>query len=101
MTFKVERSGDRTFSVEGELDLETAPLLREMVAPTLVDSENVMLKLDGLTFVGSDGIRAFVEFCKALGPGHVVLLNPQPQVMHVLRVTHVLRDTNLIFGYSS
>ena len=101
MTFKVERSGDRHFTLEGELDLETAPLLRETVAAALIDSENLTLNLRGLTFIGSDGVRALVEFCKAVGTAHVVLLNPQVQVLNVLRLAGVLRGTNLMLGYSN
>ena len=101
MDFRVERSGDRAFTLEGELDLETAPLLRETVMPALVDSENVKLDLRGLTFMGADGLRVLLEFCQAIGTGHVVLFNAQSQVVNVLKVTGVLRGTNLIFGYSN
>jgi len=101
VTFRVERSGDRAFTLEGELDLETAPLLRETVWPALMPSENVNLDLRGLSFMGSDGLRVLLEFCKAIGSGHVVLFNAQSQVVHVLTIAGALRGSNLILGYSS
>ena len=99
VAFGVERSGDRAFTLEGELDLETAPLLRETVWPALIPSEHLRLDLRGLTFIGSDGLRVLIEFCQTIDPGHVILLNAQTQVQHVLRLTGVLRSSNLILGW--
>ena len=99
VAFGVERSGDRAFTLVGELDLETAPLLRETVWPALIPSEHLRLDLRGLTFIGSDGLRLLIEFCQTIDPGHVILLNAQTQVQHVLRLTGVLRASNLILGW--
>jgi anti-sigma B factor antagonist len=69
MQAKIRREGDITVvELRGRLDFETAEPFRETCQDVLANSK-VVFNLDGLSFVGSSGIGAFVntlrEFSKA------------------------------------
>ena len=59
------RSAHTVVELEGELDLATAPILRETLV--LLEPEggiNLELDLRGLTFLGSTGVGVIVAVCK-------------------------------------
>src|SRR5262245_44347425 len=59
--------GDRTIlSVEGELDLYTAPTLRERVLMTAGDGGRLIVDLTGVPFMDSSGLGVIVSCLKRL-----------------------------------
>jgi anti-anti-sigma factor len=98
VAFGVLRTAERTFVLTGELDMESAPLLESTVAPVLDQAGDLHLDLRGLTFMGSDGLRALLAFCKALGERHVVLHRASGEVLKVLEITDVLGRSNIILA---
>lgn len=77
-------------AVEGELDLFTAPFLRDEVRDAIKqDSNRLVLDLGGLSFMDSSGLSVLIEAWRlATGEGGgVSLAAPQPPVARILRTT--------------
>jgi anti-sigma B factor antagonist len=87
----VSGSADRTIvSLEGELDLATAPQLREQLV-TLAEREDsdIVVDLTRLAFIDSTGLSVLVmalNRSRATG-GSIVLRNPSDSVMRILEIT--------------
>jgi anti-anti-sigma factor len=86
-------SGHITVYVTGELDIETAPALKD-VFDRLVEQGDTTIRVNlrWLTFCDSTGISAFVhgyEACRAAG-GHLRITGAQGTVARVLDMTGVL-----------
>jgi anti-sigma B factor antagonist len=86
----VSGSGDRAVvSLEGELDLATAPQLREQLV-TLAEADSVIVvDLTNLAFIDSTGLSVLVmglNRSRAAG-GSIVLRNPSQSVMRILEIT--------------
>lgn len=54
-------SGVLVVAVAGELDMLTAPQLRQEVTRRIPDSSLVVLALDGVGFLGTSGLAALIE----------------------------------------
>jgi anti-sigma B factor antagonist len=91
---------DTVVAVAGELDLETAPLLRQRLHD-LIESGHVALTVDlaQLSFLDSTGISVLVEALKLAGrrDGRLVLRAPAPSIRRVLEITGLIE----LFGLSS
>jgi anti-sigma B factor antagonist len=77
-------------AVEGELDLFTAPFLRDEVREAIKqDSNRLVLDLGGLSFMDSSGLSVLIEAWRlATGEGGgVSLAAPQAPVARILRTT--------------
>jgi anti-sigma B factor antagonist len=77
-------------AVEGELDLFTAPFLREEVRDAIKqDSSRLVLDLGALSFMDSSGLSVLIEAWRlATGEGGgVSLAAPQAPVARILRTT--------------
>lgn len=77
-------------AVEGELDLFTAPLLRDEVRDAIQkDGPSLVLDLTELSFMDSSGLSVLIEAWRlATSEGGVVsLAAPQPPVARILRTT--------------
>ncbi|GII66966.1 hypothetical protein Skr01_70510 [Sphaerisporangium krabiense] len=77
-------------AVEGELDLFTAPFLRDEVREAILqDANRLVLDLDKLSFMDSSGLSVLIEAWRlATGEGGgVSLAAPQPPVARILRTT--------------
>ncbi|MDH2427045.1 STAS domain-containing protein [Sphaerisporangium sp. TRM90804] len=77
-------------AVEGELDLFTAPFLREEVRDAIKkDSNHLVLDLGELSFMDSSGLSVLIEAWRlATGEGGgVTLAAPQAPVARILRTT--------------
>ena len=87
--FAVEAVDDGHWLVRGELDFDTAP---QLLAAVNVDGRvgDVVLSCAELTFVDSQGIRAFVVLAKALPGGATLVLEAVPR-----RVRRVLELVQL------
>ncbi|MEV5414289.1 STAS domain-containing protein [Thermopolyspora sp. NPDC052614] len=77
-------------AVEGELDLFTAPFLRDEVREAIKqDGPTLVLDLAALSFMDSSGLSVLIEAWRlATGEGgSVSLACPQPPVARILRTT--------------
>jgi anti-sigma B factor antagonist len=94
----VNGSADRAVvSLEGELDLATAPRLREELASLAEQADSVIVvDLTNLAFIDSTGLSVLVmalNRSQACG-GSIVLRNPSQSVMRILEITGLVS----IFG---
>jgi anti-anti-sigma factor len=88
---RVERSeGGAVCTLRGELDLLTAPRLREEIRPLLTgtDVRAITFDLVDLQFVDSSGIQALVDFRRELHArgATMAVVRPQRTVRMVLRM---------------
>jgi anti-anti-sigma factor len=75
--------------LDGELDLATAPLLKEALVDFASERE-VHLDLALLTFLDSSGLHAIVALARSLdGSRSVVLRNPSTAVLRILEITGI------------
>ena len=71
----------------GELDLATAPKLRDALAATL--GGNLVVELSGLSFIDASGLSVLIAaHNRAIANGHQMTLRaPRPQAMAALQLT--------------
>lgn len=85
--------GIRTFTVRGELDMNTAPELESSLEEALADPDaSVMLDLSECEFIDSTGIALIVRAWQRLdggGEGRLVLCCINHQVRRLLKITGV------------
>ncbi|GII79757.1 hypothetical protein Sru01_47390 [Sphaerisporangium rufum] len=77
-------------AVEGELDLFTAPFLRDEIREAVrQDGSRLVLDLTGLSFMDSSGLSVLIEAWRLTtgDGGGVSLAAPQPPVARILRTT--------------
>jgi len=77
-------------AVEGELDLFTAPFLRDEVRDAIKqDGPTLVLDLAALSFMDSSGLSVLIEAWRLATSegGSVTLAAPQPPVARILRTT--------------
>jgi anti-sigma B factor antagonist len=82
--------GRSVVALTGELDLATAPELRERLGLLSEEGENeVTLDLTDLDFVDSTGLSVFVmAFNRAqAGGGSLIIRNPSSPVMRIFEIT--------------
>jgi len=89
----VERDGWTVVSVTGELDVATAPRLRNEIV-RLASSGNTLVVLDlgGVDFIDSTGLGVVVGSLKrvrSLG-GELALARAEPQVRRVFEITRLV-----------
>lgn len=81
---------ERALALAGELDLATTPLLLERALPMLEDDGDVTLVLSDVSFVDSQGVRAFIQIARSLeGRGRLVLAEPSPEVRKLFDIVRV------------
>lgn len=103
LTIEIEPAHERCFvRLEGELDMQSSPSLREELN-ALIDGEMpVVVDLRGLSFIDSSGIRCLTlaaSRARDAGDGRMqVIRPPQGQVSQVLTLTNVGRYLPLIDG---
>lgn len=81
----IERGSDGALVLAGELDLSTVDLLEQATREAPGD-ERLILDLSGVTFLDSSGIRGLVRVSLAREAGTVVVRDPPPRVVRVLRL---------------
>jgi anti-sigma B factor antagonist len=84
-TFKVVRYGPSVYFLGGELDLASAPVLTDAIAPSVEHGGAIVLDLAALTFIDSMGVHAIAAAGRTLGSnGCLIVHAPQPSVARVL-----------------
>jgi anti-sigma B factor antagonist len=93
------KDGVHVFGVAGELDLNTAPKLREPLEQAIeAGAEAVMVDLTDCEFIDSTGIALLVWAWQALEPdkGHrLALCCPDAQVRRLLELTGVIETISI------
>jgi len=86
--FQVDTSGEAAIlRISGEIDISTAPQLRERLQE--LDSRSVVVDLSAMTFIDSTGLGVLVGAFKRLreGGGDLVLRAPTRSTRKVLELT--------------
>jgi anti-sigma B factor antagonist len=85
--FRVERTGDRTLRLIGELDLSSFEIAMAELEPLLAEGGNLELDLEDLTFLDSSGIRVLIKCRTGLeGRGRLRLRGANPHVAKILEI---------------
>jgi anti-sigma B factor antagonist len=92
LNLKVLRGGQETLvSLSGELDLSSAPALRELLAGAFEDDgpPRIVLDLSGLIYLDSTGLSIFVSAHKRATASGIAfcLANPNPSVRRLFKIT--------------
>ena len=97
MKLETERIGSNLIvSIDGELDLETAPLFRDMVEKKLNQYETIkhlVLDLEKVSFIDSSGLGAILGRFKRLSQhgGRLSAIKVSKQILRVLELSGLLR----------
>lgn len=81
-----------TITVRGEVDMHTAPVLRERLAEIVNDGEErVVVFLDAVTFMDSAGLGVLVgaHQAQAARGGTLEIVCSEPRVLRVLHLTRL------------
>jgi len=81
-------------AVEGDIDVETAPQLRERFDELLAEGEHsYVIDMAGVEFMDSSGLAAFVRLFKRvrIGEGDVRLCGLRPEVSKIMELTRLNR----------
>ena len=105
MTFAMERSwvaGAACVAVAGEVDIETAPRLRDALVEAIADGEQVIVDLGSVTHLDSTGLAALVvaqRVAEARGV-QLRLRAVPPGVMELITITgsHGLLTVETLLG---
>jgi anti-sigma B factor antagonist len=94
VAFAIEAAPDGrhvVLAVHGDVDIATAPTLRETLAQTITRYDGVVVDLEGVPFLDSTGLGVLVAaYHKAATTGcRVVLARPQRIVKNALRLVQV------------
>jgi anti-sigma B factor antagonist len=85
-----ERDGRATLVVSGEIDLVTAPYLRDELAAVIADAgSSSVVDLAGVTFIDSSGLGVLIDARSGIEGTDttLVLLNPSGACRRVLELT--------------
>ncbi len=95
MKIEVTKENDIAIvAVEGEIDVETSPQLRERFDELLAQGEhNFVIDLGGVDFIDSSGLAAFVRLFKRVrvGEGDVKLCCIRPEILKIFELTRLNR----------
>ena len=95
MKIEVTKENNVTIvAVEGEIDVETSPQLRERFDELLAQGEhNFVIDLGGVDFIDSSGLAAFVRLFKRVrvGEGDVKLCCIRPEILKIFELTRLNR----------
>lgn len=93
--FQIISEGPRTFSLEGELDLATAPLLSAAVSSAVARAGTITIDLSDVTFIDSNGVRAILRALATLPSGCIVLHGVHHGLQRVVDLMRVGQALNL------
>ncbi|NLO89601.1 MAG: STAS domain-containing protein [Clostridia bacterium] len=87
--------------LQGELDVETAPQLKEVVGE--VAANILEIDLSGVSFVDSTGLKSLLDISNQWEQrgGRVSVLNPQPEVAEVMQLVGLDRLLSMNNGMSN
>jgi anti-sigma B factor antagonist len=86
-------AGNNVITVEGDLDLATAPALRQLLHDRIDDGEmHLILDLSRLDFLDSSGLGVLVGAARRVRTelaGTMTLRSPSPSVVRLLELTRL------------
>jgi anti-anti-sigma factor len=86
-SFRIERTGDRSFKLIGELDLASFDTAMAALEPILAEDGDLEFELSELSFLDSSGIRVLIKCRAALdGRGTIVLRDASEHVTKILEI---------------
>ncbi|MEU3465656.1 STAS domain-containing protein [Streptomyces sp. NPDC006733] len=94
---RVDPAGTRgqttAFTLAGDLDLHTAPVLYPTVGDALSNHSTVILDLAGVTFCDSSGLNALIRLHRRAreAGSRLVLVAPPQQMLRLLSITGASR----------
>ena len=86
------REGFAVVDVQGDIDLQSAPLLRQALLDCAeADEQRVILNLEHVGFLDSTGLSAIIAGHRAVQnrQGSLMLAGVAPQVQRLLDLTHL------------
>lgn len=85
------RATSTVVALAGDIDIQTAPLLREALAALPPSEQMVVVDLSAVEFLDSSGVGALVGAAAALreGGGSLRLACPPPRVQKVFRISRL------------
>jgi anti-anti-sigma factor len=89
--FEITVSGSTMFSLTGELDLATVPLLDVAIGDTVDRDGSITLEMADVTFADSSGIGAILRAARALPTGCIVLHGVHDRVGKVIDIMGIGR----------
>jgi anti-sigma B factor antagonist len=93
--FGITASGPAMFTLKGELDLASSPLLDAAIGQSVARGGSILVDVSGLTFADSSGIGAILRSARALPTGCLVLHGVREQMGRVIDVMGVGEAPNL------
>jgi anti-anti-sigma factor len=89
--FGITATGPSTFSMSGELDLATAPLVDVAMRDAVSERRSITLHISELTFADSSGIAAILRSAKDMTTGCLVVHGARDGVRRAIDVMDVGR----------
>ena len=89
-----DEDGETVVAARGELDVNTAPELRERLSGLIgAGAKTVLVELSGVTFIDSTALSVLVSALKRLrqADGDLELSSPSPSVRRVFEITGLTR----------
>jgi anti-sigma B factor antagonist len=89
-----DEGGETVLAAAGELDVHTAPELRERLSELIgTGSKTILIELSGVTFVDSTALSVLVSALKRLrqADGDLQLSSPTASVRRVFEITGLTR----------
>jgi len=85
------RAASTVVTLAGDIDIQTAPVLREALAALPPTEQMVVVDLSAVEFLDSSGVGALVGAAAALreGGGSLRLACPPPRVQKVFRISRL------------
>lgn len=87
--FGIRADGPHMFSVSGELDIATVPLMNVAIAHAVSQGGPITIDMSSLTFMDSTGVGAILESAKGLATGCIVLHGVHDEVSRVIELMGV------------
>ena len=78
-------AGTRILRLDGELDAESAPELRALLAGSAARAGDLILDLSGLRSIDADGLAAIVSACDG-ARASLVIVGMRPRVARVVQM---------------
>ncbi len=94
---KVGDSGGLVLKVEGDVDMDSSPALREQITKELKGASDLKVDLSAVDYLDSSGIAVLIQGHKSAKKTNVpyVLLNPSPQVKAVIELAQLNQLFNI------
>jgi anti-anti-sigma factor len=88
--FEITRVDPERYRLSGELDMASAPTLDDALQPVVDAHHQLVLDLEGLTFIDSYGLRSLVQLSKRMNGAAPLVLDKVPvSVQRVLDIVGV------------